>query len=64
MITLVIKKEILPDWLSFKTFIEVPKIFYRIVKFYWKIKGYEVEVIKDAWTLEREFSFKKISQRI
>ena len=48
MITLVIKKEILPDWLSFKTFIEVPKIFYRIVKFYWKIKGYEVEVIKDA----------------
>ena len=48
MVILTIEKEILKNQLSFKTFKEVPKLFYRIVKLYYELKGYEVGVLKDG----------------
>ena len=44
---LIIKKEICINWLSYKTFIDVPRLFYKIVKKYYELRGYEVEVLKD-----------------
>ena len=41
---LIIKKEICKDWVSQKTFITIPNIFYPIVKKYYELKGYEVEI--------------------
>ena len=43
---LIIKKQLEKEWLSFTTYIEVPKIFYRIVKLFYEIRGYEVEVVE------------------
>ena len=44
---LIIKKEINVNWLSYKGFITVPRLFYRIVKKYYEIKGYEVEILEN-----------------
>lgn len=41
---LIIKKEIYENWVSFKSFIEVPKLFYKLIKKYYEMKGYEVEI--------------------
>lgn len=38
-----LRKEIYKTWVSEKTFIEVPRIFYPFVKLYYKLKGYEVD---------------------
>lgn len=42
--TLLIKKQILEDWVSLTEFIKIPGIFYPIVKKYYELKGYEVEI--------------------
>ena len=41
---LLVKKEVYEDWVSLKQFIEIPRIFYWIVKKYYELKGYEVEI--------------------
>lgn len=43
----IIKKEIEKDWLSIKTCKKVPKIFFKIVKKYYELIGYEVEVFEE-----------------
>lgn len=48
MTTLIIKKEILENWESLKAIIHCKtKIVERILKFYWKRKGYEVEELEE-----------------
>ena len=42
---LIIKKETYKNVTSFKQIIEAPKIICKILKLYWKIRGYEVEEI-------------------
>ena len=44
---LIIKKETYENVTSFKQIIEAPKIICKILKLYWKIRGYEVEVIEN-----------------
>jgi len=43
----IIKKEIEKDWLSIKACKRVPRIFYKIVKKYYELIGYEVEVLEE-----------------
>lgn len=44
---LIIKKEIYENWLSYKTFKKVPSIFYKLVKKYYELRGYEVEIFEE-----------------
>ena len=56
---LIIKKEICVNWLSYKTFIDVPNIFYRIVKKYYELRGYEVEVLNERKKTNKRLKRKK-----
>ena len=42
---LIIKKIIIENKLEEQTYKEVPKIFYKLVKWFYEIRGYEVEVV-------------------
>ena len=44
--TIIVRKEIYEHWLSETFCKEIPRIMYPIVKAYYKLKGYEVEVFK------------------
>ena len=44
---LLIKKEIYKDLVSQKYFIEIPGIFYKIVKKYYELRGYEVDIFEE-----------------
>lgn len=43
----IIKKEVCKEWLSIKIVKRIPSITYPLVKFYYEIKGYEVEKLED-----------------
>lgn len=46
---ILIKKENLPKWESYKEIKIIPRIFYKIIKLYYEILGYEVEDIEDEY---------------
>jgi len=46
MKTLIIKKEHYPSWMSLKMTRRYPFIIWRIMKKYYEMKGYEVEVLE------------------
>lgn len=43
---LLIKKEHYPSWMSLRMIRTYPPIIWRIMRFYYKKKGYEVEKVK------------------
>lgn len=39
-----LQKEIYKDWVSEKSFKEIPRVLYIFYKIYYKLKGYEVDI--------------------
>ena len=45
--TLIVKKAVYKDWISQTYCVKVPRLFYRIVKLCYQIKGYKVEIYEE-----------------